>query len=399
MDRFEVPLGELIEVKHGYAFPGEGFGADPAMPVVVTPGNFSIGGGFREAKLKTFSGEYPSQFELQPGDLLVTMTDLSRNGDTLGLPALVPSRGRYLHNQRIGLVIVKDVEKLHPKFLAYYLRTSRYRSHVLGTATGSTVRHTSPSRICAFVADIPAIAEQRAIAEVLGALDDKIAANRRTSRISRELATAMFMKLAQGGEVHRIASVAALVTRGGAPKYCDDGLTVLNQKCVRNQAVNLEPARKTAPLKSRLDRMLCKNDVLVNSTGQGTLGRVARWTHEVDATVDSHITIVRFDAALVDPICAGFAMLGLESSIEGLAEGSTGQTELRRELLLGIDLRLPKKSDQTELGQVLDTYDTLERSLAKESQALAKTRDELLPLLMSGKLRIKDAEQIVEKTA
>ena len=58
--------------------------------VLVTPGNFKIGGGFQEGKCKYFTTNYPSDYILNSGDLIVTMTDLSKESDTLGYGALVP---------------------------------------------------------------------------------------------------------------------------------------------------------------------------------------------------------------------------------------------------------------------------------------------------------------------
>jgi type I restriction enzyme S subunit len=79
------------------------------------------------------------------------MTDLSRDGDTLGYPAFVPEMHgkKLLHNQRIGLVQFRNA-RLGKYFLYGLMKTNEYRSFILGGATGSTVRHTSPGRICDF---------------------------------------------------------------------------------------------------------------------------------------------------------------------------------------------------------------------------------------------------------
>src|SRR5664279_1327496 len=108
MPRSSIRLGDVIAIKHGFAFPGEHFGDNDSNPILVTPGNFAIGGGFQAAKTKSFDGVVPSDYILEPGSLIVTMTDLSKGGDTLGLPALVPADRVYLHNQRIGLVLVTE---------------------------------------------------------------------------------------------------------------------------------------------------------------------------------------------------------------------------------------------------------------------------------------------------
>jgi type I restriction enzyme, S subunit len=187
-------LGNYFHVKHGFAFKGEYFSDEATPDVLVTPGNFAIGGGFQEGKPKYYVGPILEDYVLQEGDLVVTMTDLSKAGDTLGYPALIPaSPGRkYLHNQRIGLIELRDERKADKRFLFYRLRASDYRHHVLATASGSTVRHTSPGRICSFEATLPNIEEQRAIASVLGALDDKIEQNRRTAQAVEKLARAIF---------------------------------------------------------------------------------------------------------------------------------------------------------------------------------------------------------------
>ena len=187
-------LGSYIRVKHGCNFKGEYFTEAETPDVLVTPGNFAIGGGFLADKPKYYAGPVPDDYILQEGDLVVTMTDLSKAGDTLGYPALVPRMlgRRYLHNQRIGLVEIKEGAEADKRFLFYRLRASDYRHHILATASGSTVRHTSPGRIREFETTLPAITEQCAIAGVLGALDDKIEQNRRTARTLERLARAIF---------------------------------------------------------------------------------------------------------------------------------------------------------------------------------------------------------------
>src|SRR5690606_35868586 len=135
------------------------------------------------------------EFVLNEGDLLITMTDLSKQSDTLGFPAFVPPRSdgrRYLHNQRLGKVLVKNRRVLDTKYLHYLLCGADYRHEVLASATGTTVKHTSPDRIRRFAFLRPPISEQRAIAHILGTLDDKIELNRRMSETLEAMARALF---------------------------------------------------------------------------------------------------------------------------------------------------------------------------------------------------------------
>ena len=165
-DRFpKCLLREVAHIKHGYAFSGEFFSEEDNGVVLVTPGNFAIGGGFQEQRNKYFTAEYPEEYVLHAGDLIVTMTDLSKKADTLGYGAIVPDTGKtYLHNQRIGLFDKLD-KKFNPIFVRWYMQTSEYRLEIVRTSTGSTVHHTSPDRILNSIIFIPPIELQNEFAD------------------------------------------------------------------------------------------------------------------------------------------------------------------------------------------------------------------------------------------
>jgi len=142
--------------------------------------------------------------------------------------------------------------------------------------------------------------------------------------------------------------------------------------------------------------MLRQGDVLVNSTGQGTLGRVGLWREPAEATIDSHVTLVRFNCHAVEPWVAAEVLLASELQIEALAEGSTGQTELSRAKLAALQLEVPSATIQRELGSVLEALHARERAVLEESLTLAELHDTLLPALMSGQLTVRDAKHQVE---
>lgn len=148
-----VQLKNFIKIKHGYAFDGEQFSETKTSKILVSPGNFKIGGGFQNNKPKFYNekAEYKTDYILEPGSLVVTMTDLSKNGDTLGFPAIIPNDKQitFLHNQRVGLVEL--VNNIYPKAFIYFLMCSNdYRNYILATASGTTVRHTSPDKILGY---------------------------------------------------------------------------------------------------------------------------------------------------------------------------------------------------------------------------------------------------------
>ncbi|GEP45866.1 type I restriction-modification system subunit S [Brevifollis gellanilyticus] len=153
-----VELNNIINVTHGYAFQGADFSEETTSRVLTTPGNFRIGGGIKLGKPKFYSeaGPLPPDYILAPMDLIVTMTDLSKDSDTLGYPAFVAKLPdvTFLHNQRVGKVVPRG--DFFPKhFLYCVLCDERYRHHVVGAATGGVIKHTSPKRILSYEAGLP----------------------------------------------------------------------------------------------------------------------------------------------------------------------------------------------------------------------------------------------------
>lgn len=128
------------------------------------------------------------------------MTDLSKASDTLGYPALIPAPRdfSYLHNQRLGKVIIKPeipVSKLH---LYYLLRTDAYRHEVLASATGTTVKHTSPDRIKAFEFYFPANKISLLFGKVITPIHNRVNSNQEQSRTLATIRDTLLPKLLSG---------------------------------------------------------------------------------------------------------------------------------------------------------------------------------------------------------
>ena len=129
--------------------------------------------------------------------------------------------------------------------------------------------------------------------------------------------------------------------------------------------------------------MLRIGDVLINSTGTGTAGRVAQMIEvTVPTTIDGHMILIRPSEEL-DPIYYGYAVKSFQSRIEGLAEGSTGQTEInRRRLQDEIIIRYPSdKLVQKNIGSFLANIDEkiktnteINKNLLQQAQSLYKNR-------------------------
>lgn len=171
-------LGELLRIKHGFAFKGEFF-EDEGNELVLTPGNFKIGGGLqvRPGKERYYSGPYPDEFALKSGEVLVAMTDLTQGAPILGAPIVIPEGGQYLHNQRLGKVVDLNTSKLDLEYAYYLFVWDGVRAQLRASATGSTVRHTAPERIYRSTIPLPPKPVQRKIVSVLAAFDALISTN------------------------------------------------------------------------------------------------------------------------------------------------------------------------------------------------------------------------------
>ena len=178
--------------------------------------------------------------------------------------------------------------------------------------------------------------------------------------------------------LYKLEEICLLINRGITPKYVKDGgILILNQKCIRNGCINFSLAQRTdIEKKIPENKIVMLFDILVNSTGVGTLGRVSQITNlQESCTVDSHITIVRANSKLVYPYYLGFILRNNQGLIEDLAEGSTGQTELSRKRLGELTIKLPPLAEQKAIAHILGTLDDkieLNRKMNETLEAIAQ---------------------------
>ncbi|WP_461605704.1 restriction endonuclease subunit S [Aeromonas allosaccharophila] len=204
----------------------------------------------------------------------------------------------------------------------------------------------------------------------------------------------------QGWKITMLDEITCELRRGISPKYVEEGgVQVINQKCIRNHEVSYEPARRHNHEAKKIDgRELCIGDVLVNSTGVGTLGRIAQVTNLPETTVvDSHVTVVRVKDDVCPIYTFGQLMLSMESKIERLGEGSTGQTELSRKILSEQLVVLPPLDITVQVEKSFKSFSEKQVSNRKQCSKLTNLRDTLLPKLISGELRLDNIEADLAK--
>jgi type I restriction enzyme, S subunit len=198
------------------------------------------------------------------------------------------------------------------RFFAYMLLAMNLNRHAGGAAQPLVTQST----LKAVPATVPDPATQRRIASILSAYDDLIENNTRRIAILEEMARRIYEEwfvrfrfpgregvrmveselglVPAGWSAAILGDVAAYINRGLAPNYDDAAACiVINQKCIRDQRLNLGEARKQGkPVPA--EKIVRLGDVLINSTGVGTLGRVAQVLEAIgNCTVDTHVSIVR----------------------------------------------------------------------------------------------------------
>ncbi len=206
----------------------------------------------------------------------------------------------------------------------------------------------------------------------------------------------------KGWRVKTLADITTELRRGISPKYAEKtGIRVINQKCIRHHEVNYSLCRLNDPALRKIEgRELEIGDVLVNSTGVGTLGRVAPVKFLDEATVvDSHVTVVRSNPAIYPTFVFAQLMIAKEWEIEALGEGSTGQTELSRKILSEQTVLCPNVKLLNAVDNIFEGLADKSVSNSRQLKELESLRDTLLPKLISGELRIPDAEQATEAFA
>lgn len=162
-----------------------------------------------------------------------------------------------------------------------------------------------------------------------------------------------------------LGEITSYIAKGIPPKYVKEEsnstIRVLNQKCNRDFQITYENSRlhensiKNAPEV----KMLLPGDVLINSTGTGTAGRVAQiWDIPVPTTIDGHMILMR-PTEEMDLLFYGYAIKSHQAAIESYAEGSTGQTEINKTRLQNETIiSFPKdKKEQYRIGRLLADID------------------------------------------
>ncbi len=385
----EVQVGDLCHIKHGYAFKGEHF-EDEGHSLLLTPGNFLAGGGLqiRDGKETFYSGEFPDEYLLEEGDLIVAMTDLKQNAPILGSTLRIPESGRFLHNQRLGLV--QDVANSTDRdFLYYLLNDQSVRWWLRATATGSTVRHTAPERIYQAKVRLPPKSIQQTIGVSLRALDDLIENNRRRIEILEEMARLLYrewfvhFRFPGHEDVELVDSVLGPIPKGWEARRLGDLLELAYGKALKADD------RMGGPVSvyGSGGHIGWHDEALVAGPGivvgrKGNVGSV-HWSDRDFFPIDTTY-YVKSDLPLrfLDQMLRMQEFIDSHAAVPGLS----------RDQAYALIVATPAHSLLSRFENAVQPMYNLRRNLTEQNAVLREARDLLLPRLVSGELDVSELD-------
>jgi len=420
-----VPLGKVAAVRSGFAFKSSDW-IESGVPVVkianVKDGRLAMDGcSFVPQPI----ADQASEFALRAGDILIAMTGY------IGDVALVRERDLpAVLNQRVGRFSIRDHNRLDSRFLFYVLREGEVRREIEGLGYGSAQPNVSPTLIHRVEVPLPPLSEQRAIAYILGTLDDKIELNRRMCETLEEMARALFKSWfvdfdpvrakAEGRDPGLPQPLADLFPDsfgnselGEIPKGWEVG-ALGNFLCQRVERCSASPdtaARPYVPIDYIAPRSLFLRESKPGEEAQSSLirfykgdllfGAMRPYFHKVCIAPFDGTT--RTTAFVLYPRQAddfAFATLQLHhpDTIDFATRHSTGSTipyAIWTDSLESMPVIAPPEEVRGAFNRLLQPLLVRIPEPYFEIRTLAALRDTLLPKLISGELRIKDAEKFL----
>ena len=295
----------------------------------------------------------------------------------------VLTRRTAFDNNMMAATAIKGVSD--PRFLYYLLATLELSR----SAVGSALPYLTQGALAALPCRVPDLVSQRAIAEVLGALDDKIAANTRLVTAADELATALFSRMLDEAEMRPLTSTARFVNGRNFTTGASGSGRVVIRIAELNSGLGGSTVFSDAEVAD--DHVARPGDVLFAWSGSLTLHR---W-YRPEGVVNQHIFKVIPNPRHPRWLVWHLIERRLDEFKAIAADKATTMGHIQRRHL---DEPVPVPVASVVAANDARMSALWDRALADECEnlALAATRDALLPALMSGALRVRDAERVVE---
>ena len=273
----------------------------------------------------------------------------SRNGDKVSI-ALLDDCDNAIISQAYTVFEVIDTDKLLPEYLMMWFRRPEFDRYARFHSHGSAREVFDWEEMCDVRLPVPPIERQREIVAEYETLTRRIRLNEQIIQKLEATAQALYrntfidnidkQNLPPGWHLGTIEELSEFVVAGVIPRYVVNGeFKVLGQRCVHNHSIDMSFVKMHIP---KPNCLYVKNgDILINSTGSGTLGRAGQvFNSPQNLAFDSNMTLVRpkFDY-LIDYL--GFVIFDKEDYFVQISQGSTNQTRLYCSMVKPIEIVVP----------------------------------------------------------
>ena len=303
-----------------------------------------------------------------------------------------------------GFLIEPKSNNTNFEYLYYILKYKQ--NELTGLKRGSAIPHITPTLINNINILIPPIETQKRIGGILSAYDDLIENNQKQIKLLEEASQRLYKEwfvdlrfpnyenteivngVPEGWKKITIKDLSVLLRRGISPKYNDMAkYNVINQKCIRQTVMDIKKSRKQE--KSYLDELnLQDSDIVICSTGAGTLGRVGQVFGEYpNTTFDSHVTLIRAKEEVGKQFL--FQSLKYQQPLfMTLGQDSTNQLELSKRTIENYDIIYPTDKIVQDFEFITQPIHEKITALVNVVKSATEARDRLLPKLISGELEV-----------
>jgi len=338
---------------------------------------------------------------------------------TLNRYAIIPNNFKGCLGRRMAL-IRPNILKVNTKYLFYYFFSKKWRDQInRKKLSGATVDRIPLSQFPKYIIDIPELKIQQKIATILSNYDDLIENNIKRIELLEKIAKLIYDewfvkfkfpghkdvkmvnselgKIPEGWGVKEIKEVVSFIKKGSSLKYTtpDKGIPVLNQKCVRNNKLVLQSIQYAEPIVNK-ELLLREFDLLVNSMGVGTLGRVGlNFNISKPMIIHNCVTLVRANESKLFQSLLYYNLLRKETELINLGTGSTGQTTLKPSSIESIKIIVPSTDLQSNANNIFIKIFNEIGLLQNKNKNLQQTRDLLLPKLINGVVDVSDLDIVV----
>lgn len=419
----EYKLGDLIEVTRGMSLPGEFYSTEGEY-IRLTCGNFDyVNNSFKENKSKDdlyYVGKIKPEFIMEKGDIITPLTEQAIG--LLGSTAIIPESGKYIQSQDVAKVTCKKGMIDHD--FAYYLIPSKCVKEQLSAAAQQTkIRHTSPDAIKACKVFVPPLSEQKKIASVLSALDDKIALNKKMNQKLEAMAKRLYdywfvqydfpdknghpykttggpmtynptlkREIPEGWEVKRLGDSVEILKDGthNPPARIERGIPLLTGTMFGNNFLDYTKATYISnedylAIHSKYQPL--ENDIII--TKIGTLGNVnILRDSDIPIAIHCNSALLRFKKSFGSYYPFFFCKSDLFQLRLKSVKGQSIQEFASLDKIASVLCEIPKDETLKSFNSIVEPIMKQLIRISKEITHLTTLRDRLLPLLMTGQIEV-----------